>query len=369
MAATTSRSSKSNDHKRDCDASQLLSDSTVFKVMHNCDFDEITKGNDFPPISYTVLRLRQFYEWANRNNNHPLTERIEQKVWHLMEYIQCKLAEAGLDGDFLKGGSYYEGVKVGYPDEFDYMFELRHVKLGDFVITQANPATFKPRTQKQVVPRSYYTVQTRPAPVESKTLQWLRSEGSTGEATQAFVDARKVIASFSQLLRKILGKEGDVHADLSGPAVTLYLTLTSKIFDMSNLDQQATSKMSSLMQRFQTVPIKVDIVLAIPLRLPVEDATENGSKGVQRTERQKDSTDKSHSQYKRQFETGQLMWPLDGIGNVKLTRRITDTIHKCHLVASEDYWKASFAETETKMMQDAPRQAKNVFMALKVSSI
>ena len=370
---------------------ESLDDLTGFRVMTNDAFNVIAEEDAFPLTPYSSLRLRQFYEWANRNMSHPLSEKMEREVWALMEDIQSQLENAGLKGVFLKGGSYYEGAKVGYPDEFDYMFELSDVTGEDLKIRHTKPPTYKPKGRQGVVPRSYYKVRLGPTQKESSTLKWLREQNERSEAqterseaqadkvetqnersetqtdkietqnarnetqidkaeiqyerseTQNVISARNVMGAFSDLLKKILGSVDEVHADLSGPAVTVYLTLTSKILDsdVSNLSQEAKSEFASLMQNFEKMPLKIDIALAIPL-------------------------------HRRQEQT----WPLEGEPvdgeeteekPVQLADRIKSRIDKCHLVASGDFWKVSFAEIEMQKMKEAPRQSKNVFMALKVS--
>lgn len=66
--------------------------------------------------------------------------------------------DARFKGVLLPCGSYYEGVKVKHPNEFDYIWKLDSLKSEDLRYTQVIPKTFKPHKHKEIYGRTYFSL-------------------------------------------------------------------------------------------------------------------------------------------------------------------------------------------------------------------
>ena len=249
-------------------------------------------------------------------------------------------------GEIIPCGSYYEGVKVKQPNEFDYLFALDTVPFSTLDITHVNPQTFKPYKNSEVRAKSYYSLNFSKSGVPEKWWcdQCHGCKSATGKCTRLHLEPRQIQSDFRNKVRKVAC--GFVHPSgtisltnpvvtANGPAVTLYAKIEPRSIN-ELLNDNGKKRLKSMGRNYAGFLIKIDISLAIPMK-----------------------------------RYGGTMWPLQDISNdAELNTEMVgaEPIETCYLVPSGDFWRASFSHLETQEMKNNAGEAdkKSLFQALKV---
>lgn len=178
--------------------------------------------------------------WLEESKAHKVAKCAETFAKELLDKIAKK--DSLFVGTVLRCGSYYEGVKVRWPNELDYIYELSAEELRNIEPKHETPKTFKPYKSESIRAKSYYKLAFKP-PVP------LSCEKYICESLHGELDPRKLQTEFMNLVQSTaksnMEKEeqstvnNDVKEEVqptaesdlqtavqcNGPAVTLYCQL------------------------------------------------------------------------------------------------------------------------------------------------
>lgn len=261
-----------------------------------------------------------------------------EDVANAVERFVKKMVEQGVGrrytrytGKLRKCGSYYEGVKVKQPNEFDYLYELDSDVLNKNTLRMVHqkPQTFKPHKSESIRPRSYYKLFFR----DRVPPEWRECcDNKEISVRELQLDFRRKVLEIAEYMEVIREHENCITTQ--GPAVTLYARFeTSNSFQLLFDSHENYSELHG-----NDIIIKIDISLAIRL-----------------------------------VRESDQLWPLDGCDDISLDEEVVQeegTVDFCHLVMAGDFWRLSFCLHESAHIFSASKEQlgkKHVFQALKFS--
>lgn len=258
------------------------------------------------------------------SNAEKVGDRVESFVKKFLDELETR--DSLFKGIVHPCGSYYEGVKVKEPNEFDYIYELTSSVLENLEPEHEVPKTFKPYKTQDIKGRSYYKLTFKPT-IPALWKPYAREHQE--------LDPRKMQGRFKELVQTIAREMPD-RVQCNGPAVTLYGKLKHEAVE-EHLNKKGVKRLNQMGgKNYEGFLIKIDISLAIPVR------TVQGNR-----------------------------WPLQGRGGAELNFDMLepDVIGECHPVPSGNFWRVSFSTLETEMMRKYAESVdkKGLFQALKVN--